>query len=235
MNKTQCAHRVSTQVKAKIKNLKSAARYWWDPEGIPVISMILTATILVIYIVAKAAGWNEDLIKILGLNPKNIHSYLTYSVVHEDTQHVIENSLLMLLLGPSVERAAGRKPYALMVISLVLMSSVAVVILAQDHWTKYGNPVGLSTVTFALITAFAYTASLNIRGTLGKTIANQLIAVTISTITCAILIYGAFLTNGSASLVGHITAFLGGTIAAGSIAFVRSRSQKQSEGIRQDI
>ena len=222
---------MSTQVEARVENLKNVVRYWWHPDVIPVTSMLLAGTILVIYIVAKIAGWNEDLIEILGLHPQKVHSYLTYTVIHKDTQHVLENFSLMFFLGPSVERVAGRKPYALMVISLVLVGSVASVILAHDHWAMYENPVGLSTVTFALITAFAYTATLNKIGALEKTTRNLWTAVAISAFFCAILIYGAFLANSNASLVGHITAFLGGTIAAGGIAFVRSRSQRQREGI----
>ena len=223
-----------TQANARLEDLRSAVRYWWDPEGIPVISMLSAGTILVVYIAAKATGWNENLIKILGLHPENIYSFLSYAVIHEDTIHVIENFLIMILLGPSVERALGQKPYVLMIMSLLLIASIAVAVFADDHWTKYENPVGFSTVTFALITAFAYTASLNKIGNPEKTIRSQIAAMAISTFFCGILIGGTFATNGSASLVGHVTAFICGTIVAGSMALVGHRSRRFKKQNEQD-
>ena len=236
MNKNQCVHWVSTHFESRIVFLKIVTRYWWHPDGIPVTSLTLAGSILGIHIVAAANGWNENLIEILGLHPQRVHSYLTYWAIHRNPGHVIGNCLLLVILGPTVERAAGRKPYALMVISLVLVGSVASVILAPDHWTKYVIPVGLSTMTYALIPASSYTATLNLMGFLKRTAHNQGVAMTISASVCALFIWISLANNeGGAVLVGHTSALLGGTIAAGGIALVRSWTQRQSDGMQKGI
>ena len=107
MNKTQYAHWVSTYFESEIVFLKKVVWYWWDPKGIPVISLILAGAILGIYIAAAVGGWNENLIEILGLHPQKVHSYLTYWAIHENTGHVIGNCLLLVLSQPWNQKGKG--------------------------------------------------------------------------------------------------------------------------------
>ena len=230
--------RGSTRFESQTELLKKVGRYWWDPSGKPVISLILVGVILGVFIAANVAGRNEELIEILGLHPLSAHSYLTYWVVHANTEHVAGNILLLLFLGPSVERAAGPKTYALISISLVLAGSLVSVTLARNHWTEYENPVGLSTMTYTLITAFVYMVTLNRLSSSERIARHQWIATGIAVLAsatlCTLLVWLFSSVEGGAQLVGHISALVGGIVASIWITLVKSRSQNQSEDIRGD-
>lgn len=223
---------MSTHCEPELGIVGQVARYWLHPAGMPVISLILAGIIAVVYIVAKTAGWNESLIGTLGLHPQKAYSYLTYWAIHENTGHLLGNLLLLVGLGPSVERAAGRKPYVLMTFFLILAGSLASVTLAQHHWTEYQNPVGLSTMTYALMPAFAYTVTLNRIGSVKILAQNRAVIIAVavsgSIAICTFLIWLFSSSEGGATLVGHRSALVGGTIASAIMGLARSQSQAET-------
>ena len=70
------------------------------------------------------------------LRPHEVHTYLTYAIVHKDVNHAKENALLLMILGPGVERMIGGKTFLLTTIVLVLMGAIASATMARDHWLK---------------------------------------------------------------------------------------------------
>ena len=187
-----------------------------------------------VYIVAKTAGWNDSLIETLGLHPQKAYSYLTYWAIHGDSEHLLGNLLLLLGLGPSVERAAGSKPYVSMTFFLILAGSLSSTTLAQDHWTEYQNPVGLSTVTYALMPAFACSVTLNRIGFIKILAQNRAVikavALSGSIAICTFLIWLISSSEGGAALVGHRSALVGGIMV--SVIIVLARNQNQGETYR---
>ena len=156
-------------------------------------------------------GWNETIRETLGLQPGKPLTYLTYAVLHGDTKHLVENTLILLLVGPTLERLTGAKIYALVILGLITLGAAASTTLAQGDWTSGKNPVGLSIATFALIPAGIYLVAPKVIGRAPRTVKNLWIRAAISALACAILVYQFPLIYGGPALVGHITAFLCGT------------------------
>ena len=198
--------------------------HWWAPRDIPIVTLALTTLIVAVHTVTQAMGWNETVREVLGLQPGKPLTYLTYAILHGETQHIIENVLLMMLLGPPLERMVGAKIYALSISGLIALGAAASTILAKDYWPSEENPVGLSTATFALITAGAYLLVLKTTDPVPRAVQNLWAGAVISAAACAILVYGSLAVYGGPALVGHITAFLGGTtigLAHASLSTVR--------------
>ena len=59
----------------------------------------------------------------MGLQPGLLHTYMTYAILHEDTDHLKENAALLMILGPLVEGLIGRKNYSLATASLILIGA----------------------------------------------------------------------------------------------------------------
>ncbi len=205
-------------------------RYWYPPWKNGAISLLLIALIVSVHVLTTTTEWTESWRDTLGLQPRKIHTYLTYAMLHGDKRHLCENAILMFIFGPVVERMISRRFYGPATAVLVLLGALTSTILAGDYWpTKY-NPVGLSNLTFALITAGTYVLALKAMNPVLTTTRNRWTAVIISTTASLILIYGSFIVYGGPALVGHVTAFLGGTAIAVVHAYLNTR---RLEGMRQ--
>ena len=113
---------------------KKALRDWWSPGGTPVITLLSAILILSAHILFNINGGNQYWTEVLGLRPHEVHTYLTYAIVHKDVNHAKENALLLMILGPGVERMIGGKTFLLTTIVLVLMGAIASATMARDHW-----------------------------------------------------------------------------------------------------
>ena len=207
--------------KISIRKLaKKILRHWWAPRDIPIVTLTLTTLIVAVHTITQSMGWNETVRETLGLQPGKPLTYVTYAVLHGNTKHLLGNTIVLLLLGPILERSTGAKIYALAILGLITLGAAASTTLAQGHWTSGKNPVGLSTATAALITAEAYLLveafllMLKTTRPTQRTVQNLWARAVISAFACAILVYGSFGVNAGPALVGHITAFLGGTAIA---------------------
>ena len=220
--------------KISIRKLaKKILRHWWAPRDIPIVTLTLTALIVAVHTITQSMGWNETVRETLGLQPGKPLTYVTYAVLHGDTAHLIENALILLLLGPILERSTGAKIYTFTILGLITLCAAASTTLAQGHWTSGKNPVGLSTATFALITTGTYLIVLKLTGPAPRTVKNLWFAAAISALACAILVYGSLIVYGGPALAGHITAFLSGTAIAltdASLNTIRRNSRRKSAG-----
>ena len=215
------------------KLAKEILRHWWAPRDIPIVTLALTTLIVAVHTITQAMGWNETVRETLGLQPGKPLTYVTYAVLHGDTEHLVENTLILLLLGPTLERLTGAKIYALAILGLITLGAAASTTLAHGHWASGENPVGLSTATFALITAGLYLLVLKATGPAPRAVQNLWFGAAISALACAILVYKSLPVNGGPALVGHITAFLGGTAIAltdASLNTIRRNSRRKSAG-----
>ena len=189
-------------------------RHWWAPGDIPLVTLMLTTLVIATYAITQATGWAETIREALGLQPGKPQTYLTYAILHGNTQHLVENALLLMLLGPPLERMMGAKTYALTISGLIVLGAAASTILAPGYWPSGEHPIGMSTATFALITTGAYLLVLKTTGPAPRATRNLWAGVVISTAACAILVYSSPAVYGGPALVGHIAAFLGGTTIA---------------------
>ena len=219
-------------MKTRSNRLKGLAlkilRYWWTPSNPSLITLSLTAIILAVYALTRTTVWNEASRETLGLQPglDKWYTYLTYAILHGDLQHVAENSALLILLGPSVERMMGKRIYTAIILGLCLLGALAATTFANNYWPSDENPVGLSNATFALITAWSYIVAARMTGHASPTPRQRWRAVAITAVICAALMYGALFVNAGPALMGHVTAFIGGTIIAAKHAFLKSRHQR---------
>ena len=75
------------------------------------MTLTLTTLIVAVHTITQSMGWNTTVRETLGLQPGKPLTYVTYAVLHGDTAHLIENALILLLLGPILERSTGAKIY----------------------------------------------------------------------------------------------------------------------------
>ena len=166
----------------------------------------------------------------MGLQPGLLHTYMTYAILHEDTDHLKENAALLMVLGPLVEGLIGRKNYSLATASLILIGASAATILAHGYWPLEEKPVGLSTMTYALLPAGPYALLSTLWSHRGA-------IVTTTTIIFPIFLLGVFIVDSGPILIGHATALLGGAAIVGiHIALLDSNSHRPwSENSKRDF
>ena len=198
-------------------------RYWYPPWKNGTISLLLITFMVSVHLLTTTAEWTESWRDALGLQPGKIYTYLTYAMLHGDQGHLCENTILMFIFGPVVERKISRRFYGLATAVLIPLGALTSTILASNYWPTEYNPVGLSNLTFALITAGTYTLALKSMNNIPTTARNRWTALIFSVVVCSISIYGSFIVYGGPALVGHITAFSSGTAIAAIHAFLSNR------------
>ena len=112
----------SMQNKARVNALKGM-RCWWPSGQPPYITLMLTTMVISVHAITQVVGWTEAWRETLGLQPGLLHTYMTYAILHEDTDHLKENAALLMILGPLVEGLIGRKNYSLATASLILIGA----------------------------------------------------------------------------------------------------------------
>ena len=203
-----------------------AIQDWCEHHDCSVVNRSLTAFILAVHIFSEAGGWGEVWRDTLGLQPGKLYTCLTYAMLHGvPGKHIAENALLLVLIGPPVEKTIGPCLYGLAVAGLVILGAVASVTWTRDHWPDGENLIGLSGFTYALITAGVYLLALKVIGQDRRTGWHRWIAVGASATVCAVLVYGIQGPQLKPATVVHTTAFLGGTIIAVAHAFLFKRSR----------
>lgn len=216
--------------RSRIKWLMSKTKnHWWGPSGKAIVSLILTGLILAVHLIVESIGNVGEVRGALGLQPEKGYSLLTYALIHDGWSHLRGNAITLFLLGPITERLIGKFWFIISIVLLVFLGAATSVTLIPEYFGTGENPVGLSTMTRALITTGAYVLANKlfrliqqhppqwrpIERSLAKwEMWNQPTAVLASAICCALLIYDVLDTSAGPVLIGHTTALLGGTAIA---------------------
>ena len=196
-----------------MKGLATKGLRCWLPSGkTPYVTSIVAVLIVAVHAFNHVTGWVETGQKTLGLQPCIPYTLITYSILHGDTNHLLQNLATLILFGPCVEGSIGWKAYALATIGLVLAGAMAAVTIEHGYWPTGENPVGLSYMIFALIPAGSYFMLLNWKSSQERNARAHWGCAVLTTVLFLVLVYGAFVINAGPALVGHVTAFSGGTI-----------------------
>ena len=222
--------------------MSKTKNHWWGPSGKAIVSLTLTGLILAVHLTVETIGNVELARDALGLQPEKGYSLLTYAVIHAGWYHLGGNAITLFLLGPVTERLIGKFWFIFSIALLVFIGAATSVRLTPEHFGSGENPVGLSTMTLALITVGAYVLAEKlfrlmqqhppqwrlIERFLGKcSMWKQLTAVLASAVCCALLIYDALDTSTGPVLIGHTTALLGGTAIAAVHAIYSGKSKTE--------
>ena len=206
--------------------------HWWAPNDVASVTLLLMALAPTIHIITLVAGWSEAWRDALGLQPCKPQTYLTYALLHDraDIFHLPLNFLLLMLLGPPVERMMGKKLYATAVIGFCLLgASAAAVMTPEQWWSSGGDLVGLSAFTYGLIPTACYLGVIEVVGDPQNTKWTSWIGVAVSATACALLIYDSSQGPSGAGPVVHITGPLGGTAIASIHAFLNVRRHNKGQ------
>ena len=69
------------------------------------------------------------------------HTYVTYAMLHGDTNHLLENTLLLIIFGPSVEGLMGGRNYALTTAGIILVGALAATTLVLQRRVQGGGSI----------------------------------------------------------------------------------------------
>ena len=227
-------------IKAQITKIK---HYWWGTSGKARATLALATIIAGNSAAAEATGALGQILELGGLQPGNHYTILTYAFVHADLKHLRINLIPLMLLGPPVERLRGTTFFLISTALLIIVGGIAALYLIPHHWDTVEKAVGLSTMTFALWTAGAYVLAeklccrlqskereQHLVDALAKLpYLHQVAAVLASAVVCVAFVYDAIDTSTGPSMVGHITALIGGTTIAAIDSLLKTLNRSDNK------
>ena len=228
-------------IKAQITKIK---HYWWGTSGKARATLALATIIAAIHAAAEATGALGQILELGGLQPGNHYTILTYAFVHADLKHLLINLISLMLLGPPVERLRGTTFFLISTALLIIVGGIAALYLIPHHWDTVEKAVGLSTMTFALWTAGAYVLAEKLCCRLQSKereqhlvdialaklpYLHQVAAVLASAVVCVAFVYDAIDTSTGPSMVGHITALIGGTTIAAIDSLLKTLNRSDNK------
>ena len=144
-------------------------RGWFVTAKSAWLTQGLAGSAFVVFTVLSSWGVQDDAIALLGLQPGNLHTLVSHSLLHDSWWHLIGNLILLELFGPFVERRMGTWAFGLGVLAITVIGACAVILLASpENWADGSNPVGMSVSVFTVEAVGIYLACRTMMSGLGS-------------------------------------------------------------------
>jgi membrane associated rhomboid family serine protease len=177
----------------------------------PLGSIAILCVITAVFVLERAAGAVANDVRLLQLgalpdNGQLNHEYwrlITFGFLHYDATHILLNTLLLLLVGPLVERSAGTAWLLLIFLGSSVASGVGI-LFKHQLWPSHGASIGASGGLFGLLGA-----ALVLVWRLPSQ--KRLVRVSLFVVLAGGLIYSLL---PGVSLVGHIVGLVAGAVIA---------------------
>ncbi|BCN32928.1 rhomboid family intramembrane serine protease [Anaeromicropila herbilytica] len=137
------------------------------------------------------------------------HEYyriITYMFLHDGMAHIVNNMIVLLILGDNLERAVGKLKYVLIYFGTGVVAGFASMVYNMLAGYQYTISIGASGAIFGVVGAILYVVIAN-RGRLEEFNALQLI------IFAGVTLYGGFTSQGTDNMA-HVGGFISGIILA---------------------